>query len=535
MIEQWNESAALKLERAAHYIDMRISRPVDLLEVVFKTQSFESANVFRTRIVNYLEELEGVMNAEFVYDTDPRGPYNTMHMRHGEPNRMRLNRGRILKVTSPNYDTEINRETVKILLSLADENDKTAGRIEIVMSFDFLLKDIIELGWWQSDMACLVDEDGKYLSHLNREMESRRILGATGDSLEIAVMDAMASKRFGTVNQGGHPPDMVAGFYSLDYAPWTIILFAKGDKILRPIVRYRNGFIIGSILLVIAVLFLIRLQVGSIVSKVRRLSSSAEKVPQGLYEELDQNGGGDEISLLIENYNSMIKGLRERDLIRDSFGRYIDPEFARTLLKSPDAGALGGVKKEVIILMADIRGFTPMIENLSPEDTIRMINLYFTGMIEVIQRHKGIIVDFVGDGILAFFQPVNGSIEKEADNAVACSLEMHQSMNSFNIEMRKNNLPEMEAGIGINAGEVIVGNIGSETRKKYGIVGAAVNAVHRIQSVAKGGEVVISQSVLDHSKNGIHILKSFHKELKGFDEPVKLHLIGSGTEERKHE
>ena len=526
MLEQWNESAALKLERAAHYIEMRVSRPVDLLEVIFKTRDFQDMNVFKNRVTGYLEQLEGVVDASFVYNGRNRSlSREQMGMRNHDKRMMHFTRGRIIKVSSPGYNTEKGQETVRILLSLLDESENPAGRIEIAMSFDYLLKDIIELGWWQSDMACLVDSSGTYLSHLNRVMEGRKKLGGTGDPLELAVLEAMQEKRSGTVNGEGASENMVAGFYNLDHTPWTIILFAERTKILGPIIRYRNGFIFGSIVLVLAILFLIRFQVGKILTKIRRISESAGKVGQGIYEELDENNPPDEIGHLIKSYNSMIKGLRERDLIRDSFGRYIDPEFARTLLIEPKTGSLVGVRKEVVIVMADIRGFTPIIENLSPEETIRMMNRYFSGMIEVIQRHNGIIVDFIGDGILVFFQPVHESMEEVARKGVDCALSMQQEMRAFNREMQERKLPQMHMGIGINAGQVIVGNIGSESRKKYGIVGSAVNAVHRIQAAAQGGQVVVSDRVAHHLNGGIPIRESFYGELKGFDEKVRLHLL----------
>ncbi len=100
----------------------------------------------------------------------------------------------------------------------------------------------------------------------------------------------------------------------------------------------------------------------------------------------------------------MIMGLKERDFIRDTFGRYVNKEVARELLKRPEAGRLGGEKRQVAVLMADIRGFTQVSEFLTPEETIRILNHYFSHMITVIREHDGIIVDFYGDGVLVFFR-----------------------------------------------------------------------------------------------------------------------------------
>jgi class 3 adenylate cyclase len=188
---------------------------------------------------------------------------------------------------------------------------------------------------------------------------------------------------------------------------------------------------------------------------------------------------------------------------------------------------LGGEKREVAILISDIRGFTPLSESLSPEGIISILNHYFTHMIEAIKQHKGIIVDFLGDGILVFFDPLDESIETTVRRTIRCAIEMQNGMEAFNAEMRKEKLPELEMGIGLNAGQVVVGNIGSETRAKYGIVGSAVNLTERIQKMAKGGEVVISDSIYRYSREHLTIKKSFDAQLKGVQERLKLHLIES--------
>ena len=126
---------------------------------------------------------------------------------------------------------------------------------------------------------------------------------------------------------------------------------------------------------------------------------------------------------------------------------------------------------------------------------------------------------------LFFFDPLEGPIQPTVRRAVRCSLEMQRNMASFNTEMKAENLPELQTGIGVNVGEVVVGNIGSATRAKYGIVGSAVNITHRIQSQAKGGDVIMSNSAYDTMKNDIKIKKSFTAQLKGVQEEMTLYLV----------
>jgi class 3 adenylate cyclase len=203
----------------------------------------------------------------------------------------------------------------------------------------------------------------------------------------------------------------------------------------------------------------------------------------------------------------------------------VDQEIARKLIKRPEASRLGGEKREVAILMSDIRGFTLVSESLSPEKIINLMNHYFSHMIKVIQKHQGIIVDFFGDGVLAFFDPLDRPVTSTVYRAVQCAFEMQNEMKAFNTEMGKEVLPQLEMGIGLNAGEVVVGNIGSEIRAKYGIVGSAVNITERIQSKAKGGEVIISESVYHHLSEEIAIKRSMSTSLKGIQGEIKLFVI----------
>jgi HAMP domain-containing protein len=351
MLNQWNESAVLKLQRAAHNLEMQILKPIELLNIFYLSTYFKNTMKFEKQLIKSLSALKGVVKVTVTHlkqnKRNGSGPNFSMYM--GSDGQMQLHRSKILKITEPEYDADADQETVKLILPLSNTLDQIVGNIEITMSFKYLLKDIFKLGWWQSDMACIVDRNGKYLVHTNMLMKGRQFLGETDDLIETAVLKGIKIGPFGTVNSGGHPPDMVAGFQKLEHLPWTIILFARGEKIFKPIIQYRNAFALGGILIILIILVLIRLQVGPIVDKIEKLSKDAKKVAKGEYGNPIETETKDEIGQLIRNYNSMVKGLKERDCIRDSFGRYIDPDFAKLLLEHPDAGELGGKRRQVAI------------------------------------------------------------------------------------------------------------------------------------------------------------------------------------------
>ena len=527
MLNQWTEAAVLKLQRAAHNMDMRLGRPIEWIEMFHKTGGERGEYALQNWILSQLRELEGVTNVRLQWlNQEPEtGMMHGMQPHIGRPRMMRFHRARIAEVTRPTYDTEAGHETVSLVSIFKDESGQEVGRLGVAVRFDYLMEDVIKLGWWQSDIAYLVDNSGVCLA--DSMMKGRGQLGETNDPLELAILKAMKEKPFGTLRGPGHPPAKVAGFHRMERAPWAIVLFAPGRKILAPIVRFRSYYFLGGGICIVLITVLIRSVTGKMVHSIRGISQAAGNVAQGKYGDPLPQKSQDEIGQLIGSFNAMVQGLKERDFISNTFGRYVDQEIARKLMRQPEATRLGGEKREVAILISDIRGFTPLSESLNPETIISILNRYFSHMIEVIKKHQGIIVDFFGDGVLVFFDPLDGPIPPTIDRAIRCAMEMQIEMETFNAEMRKEGLPELEMGIGLNAGQVVVGNIGSETRAKYGIVGSAVNLTQRIQEVARGGEVVISDSIYHYTRRYLDIRKSLEVQLKGLQEKMKLHIPNS--------
>ena len=178
--------------------------------------------------------------------------------------------------------------------------------------------------------------------------------------------------------------------------------------------------------------------------------AKAARVARGEYGDPLPVKSGDEIGQLTLSFNQMMAGLKERDFIRNTFGRYMDEGVARDLLRRPEAARLGGEKRQVVILFSDIRGFTPLAESLSPEATIHLINRHFSRMVEIIRRHRGIIVDFLGDAVLAFFDPLDGPLTPTVRQAVRCALEMQAAQEEAN--RSEPQYPALPMGIGLHAG-----------------------------------------------------------------------------------
>ena len=507
LLDEWKDASILQLERAAHQVATRLGKPMEWIEMFNKTAGNRGSYAIQEWIFQGLRDLEGVVSVDLKREEIGDEPVSDMKGQgfgFGKEEMMRFQRVKTIEVTAPHYDAKTGQKIVSLVSNFKDDSGRIIGTMAVAISFDFLLRDIRKLGWWQSDMAFLVDEDGRFLAHTDVVMKGRTRLGGTGSPLEKMLLREIKEAPYGSVLRDPSKGE-VGGFYRIKNTPWTLVLLAPGKAILTPIVRFRTYYFIGEILSIFLIILCIRFVVGKMVASITRISRAAEKVAEGDYGTPLPVGRHDEIGQLMESFNKTVKGLEERDFIRDTFGRYVDVGIAKELMRRPEEAArLGGEKREVAVLMSDLRDFTSLSEALSPEKTILILNLYFSQMITIIQKHRGIIVDFLGDAMLAFFDPLDGAIAPAVRHAVGCALEMQQAMRTVNARTRENGLPSLQMGIGVNSGEVVVGNIGSESRAKYGIVGAPVNLTQRIQAVAKGGEVLIfSLGVCSHDKGPV--------------------------------
>ncbi len=230
----------------------------------------------------------------------------------------------------------------------------------------------------------------------------------------------------------------------------------------------------------------------------------------------------DEIGQLTRAFNEMVAGLRQRDFIRNAFGRYVSPEVAKTLLESPEGLRLGGHKREVTVLMSDLRGYTRFAEQGDPARVMEVLNAYLARMADIVIAHGGTINEFIGDAIFAVFgAPLDHA--DHAERAAAAALAMQAAMDGLNHENADRGWPRFEMGIGVNTGEAVVGNIGSEQRAKYAVVGSAVNLAARVEGCTVGGQIFITTGTLERIRELAEVAEPVRVELKGILEPVVLH------------
>ncbi|MFT6956037.1 MAG: adenylate cyclase [Halieaceae bacterium] len=215
---------------------------------------------------------------------------------------------------------------------------------------------------------------------------------------------------------------------------------------------------------------------------------------------------------------------RNEKFIRATFGRYLSDEIVTEILEQPEGLELGGVLREVTIMMSDIRGFTTLSEQLAPDQVVKMLNRYLGTMTEIIMANHGTIDEFIGDAILAVFGAPQRR-DDDADNAMRCALAMQAAMDDVNRKNAADGLPQVLTGIGLNTGKVIAGNIGSERRSKYGFVGHPMNVTSRIEDLSAGGEILISESTLQNLSEKYVVEDTRELKVKGIEELVVIHRI----------
>lgn len=213
------------------------------------------------------------------------------------------------------------------------------------------------------------------------------------------------------------------------------------------------------------------------------------------------------------------------EFLEKMFGRYLSAEVMNMLIKSPEAIRLGGEKRRVTIMMTDLRGFTAISERLDPEQVVQILNTYFEVMVDLVHQYGGTLNEIVGDSMLVIFGAPQ-QLNDRAHKAIACAIAMQNAMSKVNKINGSLGLPEIEMGIGINDAEVIVGNIGSKTRSKFGVVGSGVNITSRIESHSLGGQILISESICKMVGDILRIDEKMEIHAKGKEAALTLYSIG---------
>jgi sigma-B regulation protein RsbU (phosphoserine phosphatase) len=335
LLDQWREASILKLQRAAHEMDMHLSRIKDGIRLIHEGSGASYSEAYHQWALEHLSHQEGIQDVALTWVSGPARPAEP-RPGHGGPvsghhgRMLRFQTGMIREITPPVFDAGGQHGTVKMISELLDEQGGVIGRLEVTANFDHIFQGVVESGWWQSSKAFLVDRGGAVL--ICTVPGRHAPLAETDDPLENAVYRTMQSAPSGTVMGAGHPPGEVGGFVHLHEAPWVLVMIAPGEEVLEPIIRFRWGFSLFVLLNIAVIAALIRLVTARTVAEIRRVSDEALRLSRGEFGDPLPVVGQDEVSELTRSFNRMTRQLRERLALKRDLG--LAMEVQQNLLPS---------------------------------------------------------------------------------------------------------------------------------------------------------------------------------------------------------
>jgi class 3 adenylate cyclase len=282
-------------------------------------------------------------------------------------------------------------------------------------------------------------------------------------------------------------------------------------------------FLLGVAILILIALGLITAR--AVGRPILGLISGTREVEKGNLDARVPVESNDLVGYMGERFNLMVDSLRERELIRQVFGRYVSEPVAKEIL----AGKLelGGERREASVLFSDIRGFTTLSENMEPRDVVLLLNRYFTRMVACVAAENGMVNKFLGDGMMAVFGAPLAQ-EDAALRAVRAALAMQAALAEFNREQRQAGGRELAIGVGIATGEVLVGNVGSADRAEYTAIGDVVNVASRIEGLTKevGAPILIDEATRARVQTSLVCEAAGERAVKGRAAPVMVYRVG---------
>ena len=319
---------------------------------------------------------------------------------------------------------------------------------------------------------------------------------------------------------------VIAAFHQIKDDLFVITTISE-KSIYAVINRTTNRIILFSLAVFFAAIILIRIFSNGITNPVKELVVASNKIEHGEFELDIEPRTRDEIGLLTTSFIQMGKGLSEREKLMVSFSKFTN----KTIAQKAASGelTLGGENRNATIFFSDIRSFTAMSEKMQPNEVVEFLNAYMTRMVECVNQTNGVVDKYIGDAIMAVWgaPETSGSPEGDALNAVTAALMMRDSLSKFNRERAGRGLPPVKIGCGINSGPVVAGQIGSEERMEYTVIGDAVNLASRTEALNKpfATDVLITENTWKLIRDKIVVAEMPGVHVKGKTDAIKMFAV----------
>ncbi|HSL23759.1 MAG TPA: adenylate/guanylate cyclase domain-containing protein [Vicinamibacterales bacterium] len=431
-------------------------------------------------------------------------------------------------VSDADRSKAFNRQVLFISEPLRDPSGLVRGAIGTRFDLQSELADLVgSLKFNASGYAAMVDGDGQVVAHHDTARLERDV------SSYPAVRRARETRTVGSVVALNDRGDEKLFVYrpidnpgTVERQPWVLLTEIDAAELVAPVRKLRKELAAAIGLLLIVSIVMAHQVTRSVNQPLHALGEFAHKIGSGDLTSRVPIEGRDIAGRLAATLNEMAAGLQERDHVKEVFGRYIATQVSDEILKGQVD--LGGAEKTVTVLFSDIRNFTGMSEQMTPQQVVSFLNDYFTEMVDAVFEHGGVLDKFLGDGLMAVF----GSISDDPNhprNAVLAALRMQALLAKINGVRAMSAKPPIAIGVGIHTDSVIVGNIGSRKRLEYTVVGDGVNTSSRLQALNKefGTTILISETTHQAVSGEFECRQMPDTQLRGKTKDLKIYEVVS--------
>ncbi len=416
-----------------------------------------------------------------------------------------------------NLSPELKLPALAIALP-AESGDETA-LVLIVLAEDLL--GVARAGGDSIFRLALVDARGAVIAHTDEAVTLAR-----ADFQAVPIVRLMAGSTIdnGSLEYVHEGVEYLGSFFTLDLGSLGVVSTVEADQVFKEVERLQRQTAVIMLIVFVLVFLFVFFYSRTLSVPIVKLVGATRMVEAGHYDVAIRPAAGDEIGILTNSFVHMAAGLKEKERIKDVFGKFVNPRVAELALAA--GPRLGGERKLCAIFFSDLRNFTGMSEGMTPETVVDILNQYFTAMVACVHEQDGIVDKFIGDAIMAHW----GAMVTRADDtarAVDAALAMRRALVELNRRLVAQGLPALRFGCGINTGEVIAGQIGSETRLEYTVIGDAVNLASRIEFLNKhfGTDILISSAAFELVRGRYRVIPSPQVKIKGKTKPEVVYAV----------
>jgi adenylate cyclase len=409
------------------------------------------------------------------------------------------------------------------------QNLAASARQPILTNDELTLGLLVKDAMQDPDVAYVImaDPDGKIVAHrdlalVGRPLERPSELAPLGDDVLVQTYADPGEGRL---------IDFAVPLVFSKVRVGALYLGFSQKSIDETLARARNQTILISVVMVLAGIGG-AVGLATLLSRpILRLVEGTRAIAAGDFQISLAIPSRDEIGALTESFNRMARSLREKEMIKRAFSRYVAREVVDEILKDPEHLVLKGERCEVTVLFCDMRGFTTLSEQLPPEEVVLLLNQFYTLMIDTTFKHDGTLDKFLGDGVMAIF----GAPLPQPDHchqAIRAALAMQVGVAELAERRSREGKAPVAVGIGISAGEVVAGTVGTEDRMEYTVVGDSVNLAARLESEARPGQILMSGPTYQKVLGRVQARSLGMLKVRGKEVPVEVYEVAGVAPDR---